>query len=266
MPGSVSTKAFRSTPCRNPFVSALLYVCSLFAMTPLEVLDMRPHLIGALEGSDTIFLVDTGSAVSCISEEKYRSLPSHWTLEEVPPDHGLRLSSASGHDIWIVGRFFCTMNFQGRQIRRPMYILRGFARHKAILGIDFVKEQHLRVDASGPHFKEAANLLPDNICALFTQSGVCVPPTTVRRLTVCPKASSGLKCPPGATGIVSSDTDDYDIWDAASTVQDDSRVDIIFMNTSWSDIKLLPSTPIGYLQLIDPSEGKPLDETTMVEI
>ena len=135
-------------------------------------------------------------------------MPSHWTLEEAPPDHWLRLSSASGHDIQIVGRFYCTMNFQGRQIRRPMYVLRGLARHKAILGIDFLKEQHLAVDTSGPHFTETASLLPDDICALFTQAEICVPPRTIKRLTVCPKASSGLKCPPGATGIVSSNTDD----------------------------------------------------------
>ena len=44
-----------------------------------------------------------------------------------------------------------------------MYVLRGLARHKAILGIDFVKEQHLAIDASGPHFTEAAALLPDDI-------------------------------------------------------------------------------------------------------
>ena len=60
------------------------------------------------------------------------------------------------------------MNFQGRQIRGPMYVLRGLARHKAILGIDFVTEQHLTVNASGPHFKEAANLLQADICAPFT--------------------------------------------------------------------------------------------------
>ena len=83
--------------CRNPFVSALLYVCSLFAMTPPDVLDTRPHLSGTIEGADTVFLVDTGSAISCISEEKYRSIPGHWAMEKAPPDHGLRLSSASGH-------------------------------------------------------------------------------------------------------------------------------------------------------------------------
>ena len=99
---------------------------------------------------------------------RYQSIPGHWTLEEAPPDHGLRLSSASGHDIQIVGRFYCSMNFQGRQIRRPMYVLRGLARHKAILGIDFVKEQHLAIDASGPHFTEAARLLPDDICPFFS--------------------------------------------------------------------------------------------------
>ena len=90
------------------------------------------------------------------------------------------------------------------------------------LGIDFVKEQPLAIDASGPHFTEAARLLPDNICPLFTQTEVCVPPWTVKRLTVNPRATSGLKCPPGTTGVVSSDTDEYGIWDAATTVQDDS--------------------------------------------
>ena len=143
-----------------------------------------------------------------------------------------------------------------------MYVLRGLARHKAILGIDFVKEQHLAIDASGPHFTETASLLPDNICALFTQSEVCVPPKTVKQLTVHPRASSGLKCPPGTTGVVSSDTDEYGIWDAATTVQDDSTVDTVFANTSRTDIRLHPSSPIGYLQLNDPSKGKQLDETT----
>ena len=140
---SAKASTFRSTPCRNPIVSALLYVCSLFALTPPDVLDTRPHLSGTLEGVDTIFLVDSGSAISCISEEKYRSLPNHWSLEEAPPDCGLRLSSASGHSIQIIGRFYCVMNFQGRQVRRPMYVLRGLARHKAILGIDSVSYTHL---------------------------------------------------------------------------------------------------------------------------
>ena len=92
--------------CIRDSVSALLYVCSIFAMTPPDVLDTCPHLSGTIEGSDTILLVDTGSAISCISEEKYRSIPGHWAMEDAPPDHGLRLSSASGHPIQIIGRFF----------------------------------------------------------------------------------------------------------------------------------------------------------------
>ena len=112
-----------------------------------------------------------------------------------------------------------------------MYILRGLARHKAILGIDFVKEKHLAINASGPHFTEAARLLPDNISPLFTQAEVCVPPRTVRRLTVNLRATSGLKCPPGTTGVVSSDTDKYGIWDTETTVMDDSTADIVFANT-----------------------------------
>ena len=92
-------------------------------MTLPEILDTWPHLAGTLEGSERIFLVDTGLAISCILEEKYRSLPSHWSLKEAPLDHGRWLSSASGHNIQIVGKLYCLMNFQGCQIRRPMYIL-----------------------------------------------------------------------------------------------------------------------------------------------
>ena len=147
-----------------------------------------------------------------------------------------------------------------------MYVLRGLARHKAILGIDFVKEQHLAIDASGPHFTEASKLLPDDICPMFTQSEVCVPPRTVSRLTVNPRASLGLKCPPGTTGVVSSNTDDYGIWDAACTVQQDCSVDVVFANTSRAEIKLHPSNPIGYFHLIDPAEGKQIDDTILAEI
>ena len=80
-------------------------------------------------------------------------------------------------------------------------------------------------------------------------------PRTVRRLTVHPKASTGLPCPPGTTGVVSSDTDDHGIWDAATIVQPDRTVDIIYANTARAEVRLHPNTPIGYMQLIDPSES-----------
>ena len=95
---------------------------------------------------------------------------------------------------------------------------------------------------------------------------MCIPPRTICRLTVNPRASSGLKCPPGTTGVVSSDTDDYGIWDAACTVQQDYSVDVVIANTSRAEIKLHPSNPIGYFQLIDPAEGKQMDDSILTEI
>ena len=159
MARSATPPTLRSKLNTNPIISAIYYVCSLLAMTPDDMLDSRPHLQGTLEGSDTNFLINTGAAISCISEEKFRSLANHWALEEAPPDAQLRLASASGHSIQIVGRYYFDINFQGRRIRRPIYVLRGLARHKAILGMDFVKEQHLTIDGSGTHFDQAACLL-----------------------------------------------------------------------------------------------------------
>ena len=83
---------------------------------------------------------------------------------------------------------------------------------------------------------------------------------------VCPRASLGPKCPPEATGLVSSDTEDFGIWDAATTVQDNCTVDIVFANRSHTYIKLHPALPMGYLQLIDPSKGRQLDDPTIAEI
>ena len=71
------------------------------------------------------------------------------------------------------------MDFQGKQIRRPMYVQPGLAWHKAILGIGFIKEQNLTINASRPHFHEAASLLPADICSLFPQAEICMAPRTI---------------------------------------------------------------------------------------
>ena len=72
----------------------------------------------------------------------------------------------------------------------------------------------------------------DSICALFW---------TIRELTVCPTASSGLRGPSGATGVVFSNTEDFGIWDSATTVQDNYTVDIVFANTLRTEVKLHPA-------------------------
>ena len=40
----------------------------------------------------------------------------------------------------------------------------------------------------------------------------------------------------------------------------------MFANTSRAEVKLHLAVPMGYLQLIDPSEGRQLNDTTIVEI
>ena len=65
--------------------------------------------------------------------------------------------------------------------------------------------------------------------------------------------------------MVYSDTEDFGIWDAATTVQDDCTVDIVFANTSRTEVKLHLASPMGYLQLIGPTEGRQLNEFTIAE-
>ena len=88
---------------------------------------------------------------------------------------------------------------------------------------------------------------PGDICALFPQTEICLAQRTIRRST-------------------SSNTEDFRIWDAATTVQEDCTVNIVSANTSRTEVKLHPAAPMGYLQLINPSEGRQLDETTIAKI
>ena len=185
---------------------------------------------GQLEDVDTNFLIDIGAAISCTSEEKYRSLPRYWALPPVPKDPALSLSSASGHNMSIVGRYNMRIRVLGRTIVRPMYVLSGLSRQKAILGIDFIKEQQLII-------------LPEEVYALYPARDVTVPPRTVMRLTSVPRDSGGRLLPVDTAGVVSSSSGSYGIWDAACKVQCDHTVDAIVSNTTNSEVKLSAQRP-----------------------
>ena len=130
-------------------------------------LDARPHMSGQLEDVGTNFLIDTGGAISCISEEKYRSLPRYWQLPVVPKDLALSLSSASSHNMSIVGRYNIRLWVLYLTIVRPMYVLSGLSRQKIILEIHFIKEQLLVIDSGNVKVSKLNALLPEEVCALY---------------------------------------------------------------------------------------------------
>ena len=76
--------------------------------------DSRPHVEVLLNGVSVDFLIATGTSLSVISEEIYKSIPNHQSLKSAPVETGLKLSAASGHLIKIVGCFKFHLRFRFR--------------------------------------------------------------------------------------------------------------------------------------------------------
>ena len=62
--------------------------------------------------------------------------------------------------------------------------------------------------------------------------------------------------PMDITGVVSSSSDSYGIWDAACKVQSDHTVDAIISNTTHRDVKLSTQRPVGYFEVLDESRTR----------
>ena len=82
------------------------YLCSLYAIpfaSEEDVnLDARPHLVGNFSGENINCLVDTGTAVSCLSLHSFVLIPNYQALEPVPVQPVLRLSVASSYKFSLV--------------------------------------------------------------------------------------------------------------------------------------------------------------------
>ena len=113
-----------------------------------------PHIFGKVEDVDTDFLVDTGASVTVISETLFRRLANHLKLPQVEVPAGFRLSAASGHHMQLLGCFQITLKVLGRYVNRPVCVLSGLAKQHAILGMDFVREQKLCIEADHVFFKK----------------------------------------------------------------------------------------------------------------
>ena len=81
-------------------------------------------------------------------------VPNHWKLPQVEVPAGFRLSAASGHHMQLLGCFQITLKVLGRYVNRPVYVLSGLAKQHAILGMDFVREQQLCIEADHVFFKK----------------------------------------------------------------------------------------------------------------
>ncbi|GAA6080037.1 uncharacterized protein K02A2.6-like [Tachysurus ichikawai] len=83
-------------------------------------------------------LLDTGSAVSVVSEDFYQTNLNHFSLKPAPE---LKLKSYSGQSIAVRGYIMIPVQYETQQVTLPLVIVKGS--RPALIGRNWLKELHL---------------------------------------------------------------------------------------------------------------------------
>lgn len=110
-------------------------------------------------------LIDTGAAVSCLSESTFHDIKGHLNFQAVPMTPNFRITEASGSAIDIVGHY--QLQFITNLLNKPrkcyeflFFIIRGLSLPR-ILGMDFIRHYNIIIkdreiilpDLEQPHIK-----------------------------------------------------------------------------------------------------------------
>jgi len=91
----------------------------------------------------TLALVDSGAARSCISQNFVNRL--RVKVQPPPSGHPLRLSTADGSPLILVGTVSLTLNIQGLLIPQTFAVLKRL-NYNMLLGIDFMQHTQATID------------------------------------------------------------------------------------------------------------------------
>ncbi len=95
---------------------------------------------GRLEGRHTRMLVDTGSAVTIVSEDVWREVAGHYPLQASRP-----VIAANGEPLHVLGRVEAKMQVGTLQTTCPALMARVIT-HECLLGADFLLQHQCVVD------------------------------------------------------------------------------------------------------------------------
>ena len=210
----------------NPLTCFLTYIIACLSTslpTPREA-DRRPWVDIKVENVKTKALIDSGSEMTCISEDCFNLIKWRHKLQVVPMSRNLRLSSASGQEMKLIGRFLVNIDMLGRSILRPFYVVQGLKNHAVVLGIDFIREQQLVLDGGDAFFKA---MQPEDIQALLVLSPAydqVLEPKVVQQVKIRPKTVHNEMVPPGCNLLAYTAKSNVGMWDSMSTVDENGYI------------------------------------------
>jgi hypothetical protein len=151
-------------------------------MAAVQAKPTRPYVTGHLGQQPCRFLYDTGSSITCISEETFRKIPIEQRPAKVPNHEHHSFTTASGNTLYTKGVYQIPMKFLGKTVSHPVYVLNHLS-ETAILGIDFMTQHGLSFCAPTHTFHWAGNT-PWSQGALRTTQAEKFEPLSSKLITV----------------------------------------------------------------------------------
>ena len=146
------------------------------------------QLRGAVNGTPTAFLVDTGAAVTLIRDDVWQQTST--ASKELKPWKGCRLLSVDGSPLHIRGQTTAELEFEGKQFKTRVVIAASLST-EAIIGLDFLEHIQATIDLVNEKI-----ILPNDGGHFMLQRGCTNTDDGACSLTVC--AMETIQVPPSS--------------------------------------------------------------------
>ena len=255
----------------NFLICAITYLMNINTTIPQPMPgDNRLYVDVITEGMKGVkALVDTGAAISVLALEVFYKIPRRDKLKTVPVNPSLRLSSASGGKIEIVGRYMLNLEFpkqDDRTVCRPIYIVTGLAHHAMILGMDFIREQQMIISADHVFFQSIPQEHELSAITLGPAADIVLPPRTLVKLTVAPKTAHGKRLPTGTQVVAYTAKSNIGVYDSLNEVNTAGHITCVVANKTNNPILLGENETIGFADVVDSEDCLELNDQVIAEI
>ena len=133
----------------------------------------RPSVRGTFNEKQVVMLYDTGSAVTCMSKETFKTLTKNDII--AMEDAGSAVfASASGDRIKARQKPIVSFEILGKRIEYPVFVIDKL-HEPFILGIDFIKDENLSFCPSHCEFYWEGGCPKEQIASLGTRENVYIP-------------------------------------------------------------------------------------------
>ena len=210
-------------------------------------------MTGSVNGNSVELLVDTGASISVMAESTLNRLWGHWSLQKLPMPSSMRVTGITGHHIKIVDYVMVELEILGRQVRRPMLIVRGLDHTPAVIGYDTIREEGMIIDGKKDQVRWAdkGSIADWVVASLLCSRRVKLGPREVQKIVVSPVVGKYV-IPQGATGVCeTAPNKDLGLWDCLAEVNENHELTVAVVNVSDKEFELPAGACVGAMRNCD---------------